>query len=279
MEKILLAIDAYNPDKNAIEFACYLGRLTKSKITGIFLENVTADQKAVLQTAHETPYADQDADDYWIQNLARIERIEKNIRFFRQKCAAEEVLCRVHRDRGFPATELIEESRFADLIVIDSEFSMNTNYEDSPTYFVNDILKNAECPVVLAPENFDGINEIIVAYNGSASSVFAVKQFTYLFPQLRDKKITAVQVNESGRWEEEGKYNFSEWLRIHYSNVHFQALTGETDRALFDYLVKKNGVFLVMGAYGRNALSQFLKHSRAELLIKTLTQPIFIAHK
>jgi len=34
-----------------------------------------------------------------------------------------------------------------------------------------------------------------------------------------------------------------------------------------------------MGAYGRNALSQFLKHSRAELLIKNLTQPIFITHK
>jgi hypothetical protein len=279
MEKILLAIDAYNPDKNAIEFACYLGRLTKSKITGIFLENVTAGQKAVLQNGHETPGVDQDADDYWIQNLARIERIEKNIRFFRQKCAAEEVLCRVHRDQGFPATELIEESRFADLIVIDSGFSMNTHHEGGPTEFVNDILKNAECPVVLAPENFDGINEIIVAYNGSASSVFALKQFTYLFPQLGDKKITAVQVNETGRWEEEGKYNFSEWLRIHYRNVHFEALTGETDRALFDYLVKKEGVLLVMGAYGRNALSQFLKHSRAELLIKSLRQPIFIAHK
>jgi len=275
MEKILLAIDAYNPDKNTIEFACYLGRLTKSKITGIFLENVTADQKAVLQ--NEILDENQDAD--WTHNLARIERIEKNIRFFRQKCAAEEVLCRVHRDQGFPATELIEESRFADLIVIDAGFSMNAHYEGSPTEFVNDILKNAECPVVLAPENFDGISEIIVAYNGSASSVFALKQFTYLFPQLGDKKITAVQVNETGRWEEEGKYNFSEWLRIHYRNVHFEALTGETDRALFDYLVKKKGVLLVMGAYGRNAVSQFLKHSRAELLIKTLTQPIFIAHK
>jgi len=279
MEKILLAIDAYNPDQNAIEFACYLGRLTESKITGIFLENVTADQKAVLPDGHETPSAEYDADDYWIQNLARIERIEKNIQFFRQKCAAEDVLCRVHRDRGFPATELIEESRFADLIVINAGFSMNTHYQGSPTDFVNDILKNAECPVVLAPENFDGINEIIVAYNGSASSVFALKQFTYLFPQLGDKKITAVQVNETGRWEEEGKYNFSEWLRIHYRNVHFEALTGETDRALFDYLVKRKGVLLVMGAYGRNALSQFIKHSRAELLIKTLTQPIFIAHK
>lgn len=279
MEKILVAIDAFNPDKNAIEFACYLGRLTKSKITGVFLENVTANQKVVLQNGNEIPYAHQDADDYWVQTLARIERIEKSIRFFRQKCAEEEVLCRVHRDRGFPATELIEESRFADLIVIDAKFSMNEHYEGSPTDFVSDILKNAECPVVLAPEDFDGINEIVVAYNGSASSVFALKQFAYLFPQLCDRKTTAVQVNDTGRWQEEGKYNFSEWLRLHYRNVHFEAVTGEIDKALFDYLVKRKGVFLVMGAYGRNALSQFIKHSRAEFLIKTLTHPIFITHK
>jgi hypothetical protein len=30
MEKILLAIDAQNPDKNSLEFACFLARLTKS---------------------------------------------------------------------------------------------------------------------------------------------------------------------------------------------------------------------------------------------------------
>ena len=32
MEKILLAVDAINPDNNSLEFAGYLGRLTKSKI-------------------------------------------------------------------------------------------------------------------------------------------------------------------------------------------------------------------------------------------------------
>ena len=33
-----------------------------------------------------------------------------------------------------------------------------------------------------------------------------------------------------------------------------------------------------MGAYGRNDLSQFFKISHADILIKTVTQPIFIAH-
>ena len=33
-----------------------------------------------------------------------------------------------------------------------------------------------------------------------------------------------------------------------------------------------------MGAYGKNALSHFFAKNAAELLIQTVTQPIFIAH-
>ena len=49
MEKILLAVDAINPDNNSLEFACYLGRLTKSKITGVFLENLPIEERPLLK--------------------------------------------------------------------------------------------------------------------------------------------------------------------------------------------------------------------------------------
>ena len=49
MKRILLVIDAINSDKNVTEFACFLGRLTKSKVTGVFLENLTAEEKPVLK--------------------------------------------------------------------------------------------------------------------------------------------------------------------------------------------------------------------------------------
>jgi len=52
MEKILLAVDAINPDKNTLEFACYLGRLTKSKVTGVFLENLVAGERPVFKQMH-----------------------------------------------------------------------------------------------------------------------------------------------------------------------------------------------------------------------------------
>ena len=44
MKKILVALNAISPDKNSLEFACYLARLTNSKITGIFLENIAYEE-------------------------------------------------------------------------------------------------------------------------------------------------------------------------------------------------------------------------------------------
>lgn len=67
-------------------------------------------------------------------------------------------------------------------------------------------------------------------------------------------------------------------MKEHYTIFHFEALKGKADKVLFDYLFKRKNMFLVMGAYGRNDLSQFFKSSHADLLIKTVTLPILIAH-
>ena len=37
MEKIMLAMDGYKQNTYAIDFACYLAKLTHSRLTGIFL--------------------------------------------------------------------------------------------------------------------------------------------------------------------------------------------------------------------------------------------------
>jgi hypothetical protein len=278
MEKILLAIDAINPDKDALEFSCYLGRLTKSKVTGVFLENLSTDEKPVLKQMHGMAYVDWEIDERSDEHKARMELIEKNISLFKEGCSSRGVNYNLHRDRGIPARELIEESRFADVLVIDGETSFNKRYEGTPTEFVKDILKKAECPVIIAPQRFDAIDEITFTYDGSSSSVFAIKQFTYLFPQLHDKKVTIIQANENGEWQDLHKYKFKEWLKEHYTDLHFEGLKGNPDTKLFDYLFERKNTFIVMGAYSRNALSQFFKRSHADILIKTVTQPIFIAH-
>jgi hypothetical protein len=278
MEKILLAIDAINPDTSALDFACYVGRLTQSKITGIFLENLVAEKTPVLIGSGELPYLDWKIDQDSPEHEAKQEIIERNIALFKTVCENRSVDYKIHRDRSLPAHEIISESRYADLLIIDAATSFNKRFEGIPTEFVKDVLKDAECPVIIAPETFHGIDEIIFAYSNTKSCAFAVKQFTYLFPMLKDKKTVVLQVNENGKTNTPDKYNFSEWLRHHYPLATFETLQDDAAYGLFDYLFKRKNVIIVMGAYGRTTLSRFFHHSHADRIISTVTQPIFISH-
>lgn len=256
MEKILLAIDATNPNKNALEFACYLARLTKSKVTGVFLENKEPEGVPILKQLQKITSDEWGQEDNWQEyQLNHEELIKNNITHFKNGCISREVNYTLHHDKGTPVNELVEESRFADILVTDAATSFHKQYEGIPSEFVKDILKKAECPVVIAPESFGAINEIVFTYNGSPSSVFAIKQFTYLFPQLQNYKATIVKVTETGEWKGQDKHKLTEWLKDHYTDLHFEALKGNSYSKLFDYLYNKRNIILIMGAYGRNMLS------------------------
>ena len=278
MEKILLAINAINPDKNSLDFACYLGRLTNSKITGIFLENINDEEALLMARANEVNYALDDFRNEANRQLNKIETIESNIVSYKEACNSRGVNFVFHHDKGIPSNKLILESRYADVIIVDATTSFNKQFEGTPTDFIKSVLISTECPVIVAPEDFEGIDEVVFTYDGSASSVFAIKQFTYLFPGLHDKKTSVIHINDSGEWNDANTFKLKELLKNYYFDLHFEVLKGNIYNSLFDYVSEQPNTFLVMGAYGRNALSRFFRPSRADLIIKTVTQPIFIAH-
>src|SRR5436190_2856084 len=111
MDKILLVIDGIEPSIPALDFACYLGRLTRSKITGVFLENQPAEQKPVLKTVHGSPILDWELDEASPEYVGKQKMIEANITRFKEACTCRSVQCNVHRDTGVHANEIISESR------------------------------------------------------------------------------------------------------------------------------------------------------------------------
>jgi nucleotide-binding universal stress UspA family protein len=277
MEKILLALEGAHLHSPAVDFACWVGGLTHSKITGVILENLEGEENLVVREAGFAGkgwQVDKGCDPYVRKN----ELVEKNINFFKQACERRAASYAVHRHGGDPAAEIVQESRFADLLIVDAETSFRKRFEGSPTTFVKDTLAAAECPVIIAPDNFEGIEEIVFTWDGSKSSMFAIKQFCYLFPKLEDRKVTLLKVDKAKHTAEEDKAPLKDWLSSHYSSIGFETLQGDTETELLGYLLKKKNVFIIMGAYGRNMLSRFFKQSRAEIVIKTITQAIFIAH-
>ena len=273
MEKILLAMDGFKQNTYAIDFACYLAKLTGSRLTGVFLEgNADGTGPEIVHTKDLEIVGD-------IQDEHRLaDLVSRRVHLFREACVFREVPARVHRDRGVPLRAILKESRFSDLIVLDPATSFRKSEKGFPGQFIRNVLLAAECPVVVSPYAFDSLDEVIFAYNGTSSSVFAIKQFTYLMPVFHNKKVVVVNVHKMDGSTIDEQYKMKEWLSAHYQEVQFVHLKGDASDELFGYLLEKKNAIVVLGAYGRGILSRFLKPSHASLLLRTINLAIFIAH-
>jgi nucleotide-binding universal stress UspA family protein len=269
MEKILLAIDAHNMDTNAVAFACYLSRITHSKLTGVFLDNLVVKEDVVIKESHGVILMESIS----ISEVQEDEESIKNISLFEELSAQEGIEADVYFDKEVPATEIVTQSRFADVLIVDATTSFSRLHEGPPTRFVKDILHDAECPVIISPENFNGIDNIVFYYNGSKSSVFAMKQFTYLFPELKNNRAKVIYLNENDGLLEEDEQAISDYLGYHYGDIEFVPLEGDATDAFFNFLSKKKNDLLVMGVYGRGLLDSFFDNETG-----TSNFPIFVAH-
>jgi hypothetical protein len=172
----------------------------------------------------------------------------------------------------------IRESRFADLVVISEElFSANT-MEVQPNFFMIEALRASESPVVVVPENFNQIDHLAFAYDGGKESMFAIKQFTYLFPNLTDLPSEFVHIKDEAADDIPerallGEFTFSHFEAQQTSKLHF-----DPKKYLTSWLGTKKNVFLVSGSFSRSAVSNVFRKSFADHVIAEHSCPIFIAH-
>ncbi|TWF42296.1 hypothetical protein FHW36_10251 [Chitinophaga polysaccharea] len=268
MEKILLVMCGAAPTKNALNFACYLSDMTRSKLVGFFFET------AVYTLEPEWQGIEGNRDK---EMPPQVTEIKSYMQGFEQTCETRGIPVSVRYLVDDIAESIIEESKFADLIIADAAISIHSKTQESPSPLLQHLLVAAQCPVIIAPSSFTPIHEVVYCYDGSASAVFAMKQLAYLLPELGEFRATVVQVNDEDIPANERKH-ITNWLSRHFESSDIVNLKGKSEQALFDFLLKKQDALVVMGAYGRNMVSRLFRHSHADLLIKTLPYPLFITH-
>jgi hypothetical protein len=273
MEKILLVLNARQPDMVSIDYACFIASVTHSALTGLFIENLF---EYVPSGGKYSPYSIETSTP--VMSTVKADTTH-SVRLFRDECMIKGIQCEVLVDKGEPIQEAIYESRFADLLFINPSISFYGRETEIPSHLVKEILMHSECPVLLTPKEFEDPDEIIFCYDGSPSSVFSMKQFTYLLPEFGNRHVMFLEVNKSGKEQFDEKHRrMMEWLRAHYNVVYYHALKGEVKDELFNYFFMKRKKMIVMGAYGRSALSNFFKRSNADVIMATIDLPLFISH-
>jgi len=278
MQRILMALDALEINLHSLDFSCYIGRLTQSKITGVFLQNLVTENRLLIKEGYDATYVAWGPDNSDPDYQKKLERFQENISLFQNHCAKTKSSCDVLCKKGTPAKELIRESRFADLLITDAKTCFSKKFKGSPTSFEKDVLKDAECPVIIAPDRLTRIDEIIFCYDGSRSAFYAVRQFDYIFPEWLQKKVVLLAVNFSGERDLPEVEKLKEWFSTRNARLEFEFRHGKPEEEIHNYLLEQQNSLVIMGAYGRSTLSGLYSKTTADNILKSTHLPLFITH-
>jgi nucleotide-binding universal stress UspA family protein len=273
MKKILLTFDGTQFSEAAFEFVRQLNKVQSVLVTGIFVPQLSYSNLWSYATGVAGPeYIPLVEEEY-------SEAVEANIQRFQQLCQQNKIAYTVHKDFfDFALPEIRKESRFADLLIIASESFYRGILGADANEYIKDVLHSTECPVFVVPEKFNCPQRNILAYDGSGSSVYAIKQYAYLFPELCRNETLLIYFSEEEVAIPE-KHRIEELVQQHFKQLSFLNLKIDPRKQLATWLNEIKDAVLVCGSFGRPFLSEIFKKSFVSEVIFEHKLPVFIAHR
>jgi len=274
MRKVLLAFDGIHFSDGAFEFAKMMNEKEAILLTGVFLP------QAVY--ANLWTYADGVGAPIFVNVIddQEEELINNNIKKFEDLCIRNGIEFRQRKDlTDFALPELKKESRFSDLVIIGSELFYKNMGTGEPNTYLKQALHELECPAIVVPEKFDFPTVNILTYDGTASSVFAIRQFAYLFPEFKKQETILLYISKDDTTPIPFEPYIEELAARHFEQLTVTKLEFDSQKYLSTWAENKKSAIMVTGSFSRTALSRFFKKSFAAELIKSQRMPVFIVHQ
>lgn len=275
MKKILLAFDGNHFSEAALDFARKINEKEPILLVGAFLPQV--------DYANLWSFAGNEAEGAKVIPLledSTTKEVQYNIHRFESYCRHNKINFRTHSSYlDFAMPELKKESRFTDLLIVSSQEFYKQAGTDLSNLYLREILHDLECPVLVIPEKHVFPVANILTYDGSASSVFAIRQFAYLFPEWTKHPTTILYTTtkEGESWPHEKQ--IKELVKTHFGQVDWQLLLLSEKSMFSSWLMENENAIVVSGSFGRGGLSMMFKKSFITDAINEHQLPVFITHK
>lgn len=274
MKKIIVAFDGSNYSEGAMQFIDKLRDKGPVYVVGVFvpLVNLSALWSRSRSEAKGSVSAvlleDEDT-----------AAVKENIDRFKKFCQHRLISFDIHEDfNDFAIPQLKKESRFADLLIIGGERFYEYANNHGENHYLDEVLHDVECPVMIVPEKFDFPLHTILAYDGSADCTYAIRQFAYLLPELSTNDTSLLYASEKKEELPDEKY-IRELVTRHFQNVTVCRLQSGSRDERAAWLHGRPASIIVSGSYGRSGLSRAFHKSFVAEIIAEHRLPVFIAHR
>lgn len=277
MKKIIAAFDGLKFSESLTSYAVDIAKKSGTYLIGVSLEDITYRSFKFYDIVDEKGVSDAK-----MKGLMEKDRKTRNMSVIRFGSFCEEagINYSIHHDRSIAIQELLHESIYADIIIIDSSETLTHYAEDLPTRFIRDLLIDVECPVLLVPNKYKPIQKITLLYDGEPSSVYAIKMLSYMLEPFKHLPVEVITVKTPNQiLTVPDNRLMKEFMKRHFSDVVYTVLEGLPEEEITTHLKKsKQNSLVVLGAYRRSRVSRWFKESMADMLMKQLKLPLFIAH-
>jgi nucleotide-binding universal stress UspA family protein len=286
--KILVGLDGSPYSESATQYAIDLFREEDAEqdnlLVGVYINSLHyGDMLRKARDQREPLYFSYNNDVFEFDEYAEEveEKRDASVKRFKEHCEEAGVHHKVHDHRGSPLVELLEESRFADLIILGFQtYFANLEGDDD---LIHELLKDAHCPLLVVPQEVTPIRNLLFTYDGKDSSFYAIKQFTYVLSLTASRKpVRVLSVSKDGDdgIPERDERLMKEFLDQHcHKEVRIDQMEGDPEDVILDALHFSDAPLLVLGSYGRSGLSMLFHPSMADKVLQYRKAPVFITHR
>ena len=273
MKNVLLPLEGSSYHRSLLEFAAALNERSKLVLTATLMPGADDGQPWTAEgwaagPACRTPVCE--TDKAFVNHGARVKHF----------CDEHSIDCRIRGDRfdvspGITRTDL----RFADFVLLsNSRFFEATNAHRANAY-MKKLLRPSWCPVLFVPVKPTLPGEIILTYDGSASSVYAIRQFADLFPEFSRLRTTLVCLDDDADVHLPKETMIREWCEQHFRHFRACRLHRRTDGFYDAWIGMLDQPWLISGGGRRGDWSRLFEHGFINRLVRTHGVPLFVAHR
>ncbi|SKA30592.1 hypothetical protein SAMN04488128_103317 [Chitinophaga eiseniae] len=277
MKKIVAILDGLSYSSSTVEYAVFIAKQEKAHLVGVFPKDINYRSYAYYDLVDETGIPDQEMKSFAEKDT---HTMGKSIQQFELACQQSGLNYSLHKDNDIAIEAVLHESIYADLMIIESKEAFTRVKEEKPSHFLSQLFAEAVCPILVVPSEFTGISKSVLLYDGSPSSVHAIRMFDYTLSGLKHipTEVVSVKSPKSSLHLPDGKL-MKEFMKRHYPQATFQVLKGIPWEVIPAYLQEESSdTVIVLGAYRRSRLSRWFYPSMADILLQELRSPLFIAH-
>lgn len=276
-KKIIAVFDGFRFSQSTLEYAIQLSKEADAFLVGVFLDEAVYRSYSASQIIKSYKNADQ-----LLEKMDKKdqEKRDQSVKQFQKACGQANIPHTFHRNTDIALQELKQESIFADLMIINDNETFNRFEEKPPTNFIRELLSDVQCPVLVVPDTFKAVDRITLLYDGGPSSVYAIKMFSYIFNVVENVPVEVFTVKEKNRGSHLPNNKLvREFIKRHFPKAKFTVARGDAEEQIPGHLRNlKGNELVVLGAYRRSEISRWFKTSMADILMRELDTPLFIAH-